>query len=261
MIYPQTGASASSAGVADLASLEAVIAEIADVDRLKSAAPSSFVAASEFWRVPISGPHLTPRMKELVLVAMHASVTTLNGDAVKRHIKRARVAGATDAEIVDVLVTIVAVANHALYFSMPILQEEVEASGIAAPEASDEHNAEFEAIKKEFTESRGFWNPDREALARLMPDYYRALNAISTDSWVSGALTPKEREFVCIGIDCTVTHNFEPGLRRHIRNALKYGATREEILEVLQLSGLIGLETYILGARFLDDGTDQTSAR
>ncbi|HEX3678628.1 MAG TPA: carboxymuconolactone decarboxylase family protein, partial [Galbitalea sp.] len=71
------------------------------------------------------------------------------------------------------------------------------------------------------------------------------------ESWKNGPLSAKEREFICIAIDCTVTHSYEPGLRRHIRNALSHGATREEILQIFQLAALLGLEGYILGARAL----------
>jgi alkylhydroperoxidase/carboxymuconolactone decarboxylase family protein YurZ len=74
---------------------------------------------------------------------------------------------------------------------------------------------------------------------------------MSTESWKSGALTAKEREFVCIGINCTVTHIYEPGLRRHIRKALGYGATREEICEIFQLAAVLGLEGYVIGAAAL----------
>jgi alkylhydroperoxidase/carboxymuconolactone decarboxylase family protein YurZ len=180
---------------------------------------------------------------------MHASATSLNVDAAERHIKRAREAGATAGEILDVLITIVALANHALYFSVPILQDELKRRGDDAGMA--EFDPAFEEAKQAFIESRGFWNSDREAIARLMPEYYKALDAVSTESWNNGKLSTKEREFVCIGIDCTVTHNYEPGLRRHIRNALDLGATRGEILEIFQLSGLLGLESYILGAKAL----------
>jgi alkylhydroperoxidase/carboxymuconolactone decarboxylase family protein YurZ len=240
----------------DLVQLEAVISDAEAVASLRAASPTSFTAASEFWRIPVEGRHLSSRMKELILLAMHATATALNVDALERHIHRARGAGATDEDIIDVLITIVAVANHALYSSVPILEEELQAAGIVDPDTLGP-DSEFEAAKEEFIAARGFWNPDRDRLARLMPDYFRVLNDISTVSWKNGPLSAKEREFVCIGIDCTVTHSYEPGLRRHIRNALGHGATREEILEIFQLAALIGLEGYIIGARALFGAADR----
>jgi alkylhydroperoxidase/carboxymuconolactone decarboxylase family protein YurZ len=231
-------------------SFEELLADDVDVAALKATSPPAFEAAAEFWRAPLKSPHLTPRVKELVLLAMHASVTTYNVAAVERHIRRAQAVGASDEDIIDVLLTIVALANHALYFSVPILLEELDAAGIECPQPPT-LDAAYERAKEAFIAARGFWNPDRDDIARLMPNYYKALDEVGTTSWNHGSLSPKEREFICIGIDCTVTHNYEPGLRRHIRNALEHGATRDEILEVFQLSGLLGLESYALGAHVL----------
>jgi alkylhydroperoxidase/carboxymuconolactone decarboxylase family protein YurZ len=240
-----------SPGPRHLDSLDAAISDRVDVGALRAASPSTHDTASEFWRVPVGESTLSPRVTELVLVGMHASVTTLNVDATERHIKRALEAGATKEEVLDVLMTIVGVANHALYFSVPVLEEELRAAGHSDDSPSLADDDEFATTKAEFIATRGFWNPDRERLARLMPQYFAAINDVATDSWKNGPLSGKERELVCIGVDCTVNHNYEPGLRRHIRNALGYGATRDEILAVFQLAGLVGLETYILGARTL----------
>jgi alkylhydroperoxidase/carboxymuconolactone decarboxylase family protein YurZ len=231
-------------------SFEELLADDVDVAALRATSSPAFEAAADFWRAPMESPHLTPRVKELVLLAMHASVTTYNVAAVERHIRRAQAVGASDEDIIDVLLTIVALANHALYFSVPILLEELDATEIEYPQPPT-LDAAYERAKEAFIAARGFWNPDRDDIARLMPHYYTALDAVGTTSWNHGSLSPKEREFICIGIDCTVTHNYEPGLRRHIRNALEHGATRDEILEVFQLSGLLGLESYVLGAQVL----------
>jgi len=244
----------------DLSSLEDVLTETVDIDAFRSSAWSSWEVAAEFWRVPTSGSHLTTRMRELVLIGLNASITTFNTEAVERHVERARAAGATDAEIIDVLITIVALANHALYFSIPILEEELEAAGQGSVESAGLDPA-YEAAKQEFIKARGFWNADRDALARLIPGYYAALDALSKESWTNGPLTAKERAFVCIGVDSSVTHNFEPGLRRHIRNALSHGASQGEILEVFQLAGMLGLESYILGARVLNGRATTNLAR
>jgi len=233
----------------ELGSFEQLLRDPDVVDAVRAVSPSLYAAASEFWRAATGG-HLPARTKELVLLAMHATATALNVHAIRRQIDRALHAGATEAEILDVLITIVSVANHALYTTVPILVEELEAAGIKA-DLSPLEEHEFQATKEEFIASRGFWNLDREQLTRMMPDYYRALSKMSTESWKSGALTAKEREFVCIGIDCTVTHVYEPGLRRHVREALGHGATREEICEIFQLAALLGLEGFVIGATAL----------
>ena len=111
----------------------------------------------------------------------------------------------------------------------------------------------FEAAKQRFIEIRGFWNDDRDAVARQMPDYFASLTDLSTESWARGPLTRKEREFICIAIDCTVTHTYGPGLRIHIRNAIREGASRAEILAIFQLAALMGLEGYVIAAEAMFD--------
>jgi alkylhydroperoxidase/carboxymuconolactone decarboxylase family protein YurZ len=240
----------------EFGSFEEFLSDSEVVDSLRAVSPSLYDTASEFWTACTAG-HLSAKTKELVLLAMHATATAMNVAAIRRHIGRAQRAGATEAEILDVLITIVAVANHALYTTVPILAEEMESAGIAT-DLSPMAKSEFQTTKEEFIASRGFWNADRDQLARMMPEYYKSLSKMSTESWKSGALTAKEREFVCIGIDCTVTHVYEPGLRRHIRLALGHGATREEICEIFQLAAVLGLEGYAVGADALfgtrDDG-------
>lgn len=237
------------AATAGLGSFEQVLRDADVAVALRDVSPSLHAAASDFWQASTSG-QLPAKTKELVLLAMNAAPTALNIAATRRHIDRALRAGATEAEILDVLITIVTVANHALYTTVPILIEELEAACKDA-QLSPLEEREFEATKEEFIASRGFWNPGREQIARLMPDYYRALSTLSTESWKSGALSAKERELICIGVDCTVTHIYEPGLRRHIRQALHQGATPQEISEIFQLAAALGLEGYIVGAAAL----------
>jgi alkylhydroperoxidase/carboxymuconolactone decarboxylase family protein YurZ len=77
--------------------------------------------------------------------------------------------------------------------------------------------------------------------------------ALSFEPWKSGVLEPKVREFLYIAIDCSITHMYEHGLRIHIRNALKYGASRDEIIEVFELAATLGVSTYLAGTRALVD--------
>lgn len=232
---------------ADLASL---FSHPAVAARLQQASPTSFRAAARFWETARSPGALEPRMKELILLALHGTITALNSGQIERHVKRAIAAGATEVEVLDVMTTLVGVANHALYFALPVLMKELE--NAQHPEAElPPINEQTQALKDDFIRKRGFWNEQRDIVARAMPEYFAALSEISTEAWVNGRLTLKERELICIAIDCSVTHMFEPGLAIHIRNALKQGASRDEILEVFALASATGLEGYIAAAETL----------
>lgn len=234
----------------DLAQFSQVFSDPLITQQLQQVAPASLAAASRFWKAILSSEHLPPRIKELILLALHASVTSVNSDAIRRHVERALTAGASIEDVLDVLVSIVGVANHALYSTVPILMGELKAAGRADAELP-ELTPEAEAIKNDFIKTRGFWNEQRDVLARLMPAYFSALSEISMEPWKHGTLSPKEREFVYIAIDCSPTHTYGPGLAMHIRHALQHGATRDEILEIFQLAASMGMEGYILGAEAL----------
>jgi alkylhydroperoxidase/carboxymuconolactone decarboxylase family protein YurZ len=230
-----------------LSDFDAMLSSSDVVRKLNETGPNLQSAAKGFWAMALSSGNLSPRMKELVLVALHGTVTALDSIAMKRHIKRAFDTGATPLDVMDVMITIAGVANHALYFAVPVLLRELKALG--HPEAEPPQlGPEGQAIKDEFIRERGFWNEQRDVLARLMPDYFRELSTLSTQSWKYGSLSRKERELICVAIDCTVTHTFEPGLAIHIRNALRDGATPGEILDVFKLASALGLEGYLLSA-------------
>jgi alkylhydroperoxidase/carboxymuconolactone decarboxylase family protein YurZ len=133
---------------------------------------------------------------------------------------------------------------------VPVLLRELASAG--HPDAEPPPvTPEAQAIKDEFIRSRGFWNEQRDVIVRMMPEYFAALSELSTEPWKNGTLKDKERELICIAIDCTVTHMFEPGLAIHIRHALQKGANAQEILDVFHLASVTGLEGYILGAETL----------
>jgi len=238
------------AGDGALADLAEVFSNREVAARLEKASPTAYAAAARFWRSAHTAPALSPRMRELVLVALHATATTLDSDGVRRHVARALAAGATERDVLDVLITIVGAANHALYFAVPVLMRELQATDHPDAELPPV-TPEAQALKDEFVRTRGFWNEQRDVIVRMMPDYFAALSQVSMESWINGSLTEKDRELICIAIDCTVTHMFEPGLVIHIRHALQKGATRDEILEVFRLAALTGLDGFILGAETL----------
>jgi alkylhydroperoxidase/carboxymuconolactone decarboxylase family protein YurZ len=108
---------------------------------------------------------------------------------------------------------------------------------------SEELSARQQALKQKFMQERGDWNED--------PDFFEAYWNFSSIPWRNGALTPKMKEFIYIAIDASTTHLFEPGLRLHIQNALKYGATQEEIMEVLECVSVLGIHTCAVGVPIL----------
>lgn len=106
-----------------------------------------------------------------------------------------------------------------------------------------------EAAKKQFIEERGIWkwSPMWETILLIDHDIVAAFAHFSSVPHKLGTLEPKVRELCCIAIDASITHLHEPGLRNHIRHALELGATKEEILETLEIASAIGTHTLVEG--------------
>ena len=85
------------------------------------------------------------------------------------------------------------------------------------------------------------------------PDFFKSYINLSSVPWLHGVLEPKIREFIYIAIDAATTHLYELGKHVHIQNALRYGATVDEIMEVLQITAVLGIHTYTLGIPALLD--------
>lgn len=89
--------------------------------------------------------------------------------------------------------------------------------------------------------ARGDWNPLWDQLRELDPEFMEAYLAFRSVPHRNGPLPQKFKELVMVAINAATTHLYAPGVRRHIRNALKAGATVEEVLEVIQLTTVMGI--------------------
>ncbi len=101
------------------------------------------------------------------------------------------------------------------------------------------------------TKASGNWNPDWEPFAKLDPAWTEKAIALAIAPAVSGALDKKTIELIGIALDASCTHLYVPGVRRHIERALQVGATREEIIAVLQLACMQGLHSMCVAAPVL----------
>lgn len=97
----------------------------------------------------------------------------------------------------------------------------------------------------------GTWNPAWDPIAELDPIWAEKFMAMGMHPVLPGVLEPKVLEFLAIAVDASCTHMYAPGTRRHIRKALELGATKEEIVAVLQAVSVLGIHSISLGAPIL----------
>lgn len=210
--------------------------------------PQMHDAARDLWNAAFADEALTARMRELVLLAIFASPAGYDQPMVDTQIERAVTAGASPEEVVDVLLTVAGVANHALYFALPLAEDYFSPEEMA--EGTDQ--AAVSAVrraKEEFMRVRGFWNPGRDVLGRTIPEYLLAAIDFSTAPAKHGSLAAEERELIAIAVDASVSHMSEVGLRIHYESAKKLGIKFSRISAVLKIVGVIGLLSYINSSR------------
>jgi len=97
----------------------------------------------------------------------------------------------------------------------------------------------------------GNWNPDWESFARFDPVWTDKAVAMAMRPAISGALDAKTIELIRLALDASNTQLYAAGVRRHIRRALEAGATREQIIAVLQLASMQGLHSMCVAAPIL----------
>jgi len=191
---------------------------------------------------------LSRKTIELISLALNAACTNLNPDGTRRHIRAVLDAGATREEILMVLKMASLLAIHACSLGAPILLEEATAAGVRSGNPSK--NAKpTPAVDK--VRSIGQWNQAWDPFYDLDPVWTDQFMATGIGIYTSGVMEPKLVEFLSIAFDASYTHMYAPGTRRHIKAALKLGATVGEIMEVLKLCVIQGVQAWNLGIPIL----------
>jgi len=188
---------------------------------------------------------LTPRLAELVGLAVNAAATNLNAEGTRRHIRGALDAGATRDEVLTVLKMASLLTIHSCSLGAPILLEEARAVGATAQQKPGPTPAcdQMRAI--------GQWNNAWDPFFALDPLFTDAFMATGAGLYAAGVLPAREVELLSIAFDASFTHMYAPGTRRHIHNALAAGATVDEIMAVLELCVVQGVQALNLGVPIL----------
>lgn len=192
---------------------------------------------------------LEPRVREFCYIAADAAATHLYTPGVRQHVAAALDHGATPQEIMEVLELTSTLGIHASNIGVPLLIEVLEEEGLRdGPAQLDERQ---ERLKAEFVENRGYWHSFWDGLLELDPDLFEAYVEFSSVPWRTGTLEPKVKELVYCAFDASATHLYVPGLKQHLRNAVRYGATVAEIMEVFEIVSVIGIHTATTAAPIL----------
>ena len=190
---------------------------------------------------------LSVKEVELISIAINIACTNLQTAGTRRHVRAALEAGATRDEILFCVKCAAMLAIHSCSLGAPILLEEAKAAGVKlAGRGKGEPTPYCDQMR-----TIGQWNTAWDPFFELDPVWTDQFFAAATGIYTGGVFTPKFIELLSIAYDASVTHMYAPGTRRHIKGALKLGATMEEIMEVLKLCVSAGAEACHLGVPIL----------
>lgn len=217
------------------------------LDPVLDEAPQFAEAYRQFAAAGSTG-HLSELDVELISVAVNASTTLMHEEALRVHIRNALALGATREQLLEVFELASVIGIHTVTMGMPILLDELTVEGQRDSKELNEHQ---ESVKAAYIAARGAWGPFFEDWVRLDPALMQAYIGYSTVPWKTGPLPPKLKEFVYIAVDAQATHLYAAGTRLHIQNALKLGASREEIIQVFAVISRIGIYSCTMGLPIL----------
>jgi len=191
---------------------------------------------------------LEPKLVALIRLNIDVTATHLYAPGVRRHVRNALRLGASRAEILEVFKLASVVGIHACALGVPILE-----AALAEAGREDEAVSAGPTPVCDQVRAKGMFNPLWETLYRWDPQYLEKFLSMGLGLWQDEILPPLWIEFLCIAGDATVTHMYGHGTQRHIEAALQLGATREQILQVLKIVSLQGIEACELGVPMLDE--------
>ena len=93
-------------------------------------------------------------------------------------------------------------------------------------------------MSKSFKDITKHVSTNMAKLRRKIPDTMKSFGELSTHASEDGALDKKTKELIALAI--AVTQRCDPCIGFHMKAAVKYGATREEIAEMLGMCVYMG---------------------
>lgn len=184
------------------------------------------------------GAPLDEATAQLVAFAVRISVTTLDAAGAAVHAQAALRAGATPGQLREAVFLVSGLGVHSLFEGLRLTQADGECDQpIAALDANQR------ALWDRYVGEDRYW----QGFEREVPGFLPGLLAASPEGfdaffrycavpWKSGQLPALAKELIALACDATPTHRYLPGMRLHVRNALKLGAGRTMVLGVIDLA-------------------------
>jgi len=207
-------------------------------DALLHGNPAFLTHYASYASYPANTGPLAPRMVELIYVALDASATHLFADGLALHMQAARQAGASDADVFDVLHLVTLQGVSAVLQAADLLHD-------AAPLASLPASHPLVARIQEL------WPEQAHSLQRLAAQdagYVTALLDFLECGAPADGLQPKERLLIQLALHACFTHADMARTRTLLTQGLAQGLTRAALLQTIYLGAHLAVHGAALGA-------------
>lgn len=217
---------------------------------------------------------LDPKLVVLIRLIIDVTATHLYAPGVQQHLEQALKLGLSRAEIMEVFKLASVVGIHSCALGVPLLEAELNKHAHADQKPDQTPNqhlsqkkdhAQVSAVATPICDQlreQGNFNPLWETLYQWDPAYLEDFLKMAMHSWHNQILPPVWIELLCIAGDATITHMWSPGTQRHMQAALALGASKEQIMGVLKILSLQGMEAFETGlpilAQVLETSINQT---
>jgi len=216
-------------------------------DGLLAYSPDFLRTYLDYAGVPARTGPLSPRLRELIYVAIDTSTTHMFAQGLAIHIRKALQCGCTLIELIEVMQLATTQGLDSVAVGVDLIVEEMEAAGMVSPQLQTPATSEMQALKRNYVHEFGDWPEWCERLLRLAPEYFKEMTALLAAPSVTGALDHKTRSLISLALAAAPTHLDRDAMRLHIRRALRQGATAAELLEVMQLVAHLGIHACVIG--------------
>lgn len=186
------------------------------------------------------GAPLDALTRSLIALGLRASVTTLDGEGMRPAMADAFSAGASAIQIQEVIALVSGLGVHSLMVTALPLYEAAVLRGEISPGPLD---AERQTLWDTHVGEDPYWDAFEaempgflDALLRMSPAGFKGFFDYCAIPWAENTVRARAKELIALACDACPSHRFLPGLRLHIRNALKLGVGAVAIRETLALA-------------------------
>lgn len=197
--------------------------------------------AESFLKSVPDGELLSERDAALIGLAVRASPSTLDLEGTYDYVRQALDAGASAAQVHEVLVLVSGLGVHTLMHGSRVVAEVLRERG--EPSISAPLDDRQRGLWDRHVGDDPFWDSMEQlvpgfldSLLRQSPEAFEAFFQYCAVPWKTAALRAYLKELISLAVDATPSHRFMPGLRLHLVNAVQLGVGRQAIRQALTIA-------------------------